>query len=456
MRAQLLPLLAALALAGCALPTPPDRAALREQALPHAPPPAAWVGKAGTGPVAAGWTREFEDAQLDALVAEALQYNTDLGISVARVEQAAAYARASGAALLPQVNGLARGGGKLSGDGSGLSGWALTASWEVDLWGRVRASRESATQQLAATEADLDAARLSIAAAVARGWFTAIEARLREQLARDTVIAYQYLLQLATDRQRVGPGDELDVAQAMSALQGARDQQRQAQLAIDQSKRALELLLGRYPATELQTAARFAPLALDVPAGMPAELLERRPDVLAAERRVAAAFNRISEAQAARLPKLSLTAGVNSIHSDLFLLQDRSNPLWSAGAGLLVPIFNGGALKEQVEIRNAEQREAVARYASTAQRAFGEVEESLSSGIALGERQTLLKLQIAAGEQALRLAEERYRVGSADLRGVLNQRLALYGTQQQLLRVQGAQRIERVNLLVALGGAPSV
>ncbi|RZU02770.1 efflux transporter outer membrane subunit [Rivibacter subsaxonicus] len=453
MRTTFSPLLALL-LIGCALPTPPDRAELQQQALPHAVVPPAWVGPAAAGSVAPGWVGLFQDQQLDALVTEALQYNVDLGISVARVDQAAAYARAAGAALLPQVNALARGGGEMSGDNSGLTGWALTASWELDLWGRVRASRESASQQFAATEIDLEAARLSIAAAVARGWFTATEARMREQLARETVAAHERLLQLAADRQRVGLGDELDVAQGTAALQGARDQQRQARLAIDQSRRALELLLGRYPATELQTAQRFAPLALDVPAGLPSELLERRPDVLAAERRVAAAFNRVTEAKAARLPRLSLTAGVNSVSSDLFILKDRDNPVWSAGASLMAPLFTGGALKEQVEVRNAEQREAVARYASTAQRAFGEVEESLSSGIALGERQTLLKAQIDANERAVRLSEERYRVGSADLRGVLNQRLALYGTQQQMLRVQGAQRIERVNLLVALGGAP--
>lgn len=455
MRTHLLSLLA-LALAGCALPTPPDRAALNANALPHAAPPAAWVGATAAGPVAVAWIGLFQDAQLDALVAEALQYNVDLGASVARVDQAAAYARATGAALLPQVNAMARGGGEMSGDSSGLAGWALTASWEIDLWGRVRASRESATQQLVATQADRDAARLSIAAAVARAWFTATEARLREALARDTVLAYERLLALANDRLRVGVGDDLEAAQVAAALQGARDQQRQARLAVDQSRRTLELLLGRYPATELQTAERFAPLSFDVPAGLPSELLERRPDVLAAERRVAVAFNRVTEAQAARLPRLSLTVGVNSISSDLFLLKDRDNPVWSAGGALMVPLFTGGALKEQVEVRNAEQREAVARYASTAQRAFGEVEESLSSGIALVERQALLKAQIDANERAVRLSEERYRVGSADLRGVLNQRLALYGTQQQWLRVQGAQRIERVNLLVALGGAPSV
>src|SRR5204863_648509 len=130
-----------------------------------------------------------------------------------------------------------------------------------------------------------------------------------------------------------------------------------------QALRSLELLLGRYPAAEIAVAQRLAPMPAAVSVGMPAELLERRPDVIAAERRVAAAFSRVGEAKAARLPRIALTAGGSNISSDVFVLKDRSNPAFSFGANLVAPIYQGGVLQAQVEIRTAEQKEAVADYA---------------------------------------------------------------------------------------------
>src|SRR6202008_1153250 len=142
-------------------------------------------------------------------------------------------------------------------------------------------------------------------------------------------------------------------------------------------------VLGRYPAAEIAVAEQLATMPPPVPAGLPSELLERRPDVVAAERRVAAAFNRVGEAGAAQLPRISLTAGGSSIKSDVFVLAARNNPVWSYGENLVAPIFQAGALKAQVEIRSAEQKQAVADYARAGQRAFGEVEGALSAELAL-------------------------------------------------------------------------
>jgi hypothetical protein len=189
-----------------------------------------------------------------------------------------------------------------------------------------------------------------------------------------------------------------------------------------------------------------------VPAGLPSELLERRPDVIAAERRVAAAFNRVGEAQAARLPRISLTAGVNSVSSDLFVLEDRDNPIWSAGASLLAPIYQGGALKAQVEVRTGEQRQAVAEYARVGQRAFGEVEDALSRESAVRDREVILTRAVSESERALALSRVAYEVGSIDLRSVQQQQLAAFASRSALLRVQSEQRVQRVNLHLALGG----
>jgi len=186
---------------------------------------------------------------------------------------------------------------------------------------------------------------------------------------------------------------------------------------------------------------------------MPSELLERRLDVVTAERRVAAALYRTEEAKAARLPKISLTAAVSSISSDLFVLKDRDNPVWSAGASLLAPIYLGGALQSQVEIRTAEQKQALAEFGRVGARAFGEVEDALSSGFTLDERATILARAVAENERALALANVRYRVGSGDLRAVQQQQLALSSSRTALLRVTSEQLVQRVNLHLALGGS---
>jgi len=444
---------AAALLAACAVPSPPPRDELVKEALPGYTVPEGWRAAQPAGAASnADWWRSFDDPALARLIDEALANNVDLRVAAARVERSQAYAAAAGAALTPIVTGLARGGGKMSGDQSGLSGWAISASWELDLWGRVRAQRDAATQQVAAAEADRIWARQSIAAAVARAWFGAIEARLIEELLQRTLRDGEQLTSLATERQRVGNGDAYDVAQIQADVLATRDALRQARLAVEQSRRALESLLGRYPAASVEAAQEFPPVSLDVPGGLPSQLLERRPDIVAAERRVAAAFGNVTTAKAARLPRLSLTAGVNSVSSDLFVLQDRDNPIWSAGATLIGPIFDGGALAAQVDAREAERKEAVARYAQTAQAAFAEVENSLSSSIALAERRGILARQAQSQELSLKLANDRYRVGQGDLRAVLSQQLALYSVRKNQLRVDAQQRIERVNLLLALGG----
>ena len=193
-------------------------------------------------------------------------------------------------------------------------------------------------------------------------------------------------MRLAGDRVRIGVGGQEDVLVARTNVGAYRDALRQLELAREQAIRALELLLGRYPSAMAVITPRLPGFPDAVPAGLPSELLERRPDVVAAERRVAAAFDRVHEAKAARLPAIALTGGVSTISSDLFVLKDHSNPMWSLGANLLAPIYRGGALKTQVEIRTAEQKQAIAEYAVVGLRAFGEVEGALAAEIAARER----------------------------------------------------------------------
>jgi NodT family efflux transporter outer membrane factor (OMF) lipoprotein len=455
---RLAPTVVALAavLAGCALAPPPKPEDIRAEAMPHVAPPASWTGTAvKQGTVADNWLASFGDPQLDALVREALLYNADLGVAAVRVEQAAAYAKLAGSMIYPAVSLLAHGGSKTGGDGSGTTLAALSASWELDLWGRVRSEREAGGLQYTSTLADAEYARQSIAALVAKSWILAIEARLQRAIASDVVRASEQALGLAQDRLRVGKGDEYDVTLAQANLESARDAARQIALAYEQAVRALETLVGRYPAAAVDVAAALPEIPGAVPAGLPSELLERRPDVVAAERRVAAAFYRVSEAKAARLPKLSLTAALTGVSSSsIFMLQqDRQNPVAGLGLNLAAPIFNGYALQAQVEIRTAEQRLAVADYGRVAQRVFSEVEGALAAGVAADERATILARSVASNARALELAQVRYKVGSGDLRAVLQQNVALYAGRSAELRMRSERLVQRVNLHLALGGS---
>jgi outer membrane protein TolC len=242
------------------------------------------------------------------------------------------------------------------------------------------------------------------------------------------------------------------VADARAKIGTYRDTVRQLDLAREQALRALELLLGRYPTAETELPERLATMPPPVPVGVPLQLLERRPDVVAAERRVAAAFNRVGEAKAAQLPRISLSAGASSVSSDLFVLQEHSNPVWSLGGNVLAPIYQGGALRAQVEIRTAEQEQAVAEYARAGQRAFGEIEGALSAERVLRDRDQILVENVRDMERALELSRIQYRVGATDLRSVQQRELALFGARTARLRVQGELLAQRVNLYLALGG----
>jgi outer membrane protein, multidrug efflux system len=442
-----------LLVAGCVLKKPPDAAAIKHEAMPAVAVPAKWAAGGGSGAVSEGWLAGFHDEQLTAAVNEALVNNADLRVAAARVETALLYAKLAGARLYPSVDLLARGGGKLSGDNSGLKGALLSMTWELDVWGRVRYGRAAAAADAASAQADYEYARQSMAALVAKSWFLATEAGLQAENARATIRESEQLVSLAETRSRVGVGNDEDIYVARASAGTYRDVLREIELGREQAVRALEVLMGRYPSAAAAVTAQLPGQPEAVPAGLPSELLERRPDVIAAERRVAAAFNRIGEAKAARLPTIALTSGVSAISSELFFLKQHDNPVWSLGLNLLAPIYKGGALKTQVEIRTSEQKQAIATYAAIGLRAFGEVESALASESAARERETILAQTMSDNQRAFEVVQTQFRVGSTDLRYVSQRQLALNATRSSLVRVQAEQRVQRVNLHLALGGS---
>jgi len=450
-------------LAACAVKPPPVPEEVRKDALQGTEVRATWA-KADAASVdthsaaiSDNWLTTFNDPQLTALVNEAIARNPDLRAAGARVEQAAAYAHSAQAQLLPWLNLLGTGGIKAGGGSdlsSALSGVMLGVSWEPDLWGRLRYGRNAADDNYASAQADFQFARQSLAAQVARSWFLAIETKLELDAAEAMATSARSLVSLAEDRQRVGSGSQRDVALARAGLGTMEDSARQARLAHEQAVRSLETILGRYPATELAVAEQLPAMPGPVPVGMPLNMLERRPDVIAAERRVAAAFNRVGEAKAAQLPTIRLNASVSALSSEVLQLQDDySNPSGGAGGTLIAPLYQGGALRAQVELKTAEQKEAVARYGSQVLQALNDVENALSASQILLQRVGILGQVLADQQKTLEYDQQSYRVGRQDMRGVQQQQQQVQAARVNYLRAKSEELSQRVNLHLALGGS---
>ena len=450
-------------LAACAVKPPPAPEADRKDAQQATEVRATWAKADAAGAdstttaVSDNWLASFYDPQLTALVNEAIARNPDLRAAGARVEQAAAYAHSAQAELLPWFNLLGTGGIKAGGGSdlsSALSGLMLGVSWEPDLWGRLRYGRNAAEDTYASAQADFEFARQSLAAQTARSWFMAIETKLELDAAESMAAAAQSLVSLAQDRQRVGNGSDKDVTMTRAGLGTMEDSARQARLAHEQAVRSLETILGRYPATELAVATQLPAMPGPVPVGMPLSMLERRPDLIAAERRVAAAFNRVGEAKAAQLPTIRLNASVAALSSDVLQLKDDySNPSGGAGGTLFAPLYHGGAMRAQVELRTAEQKEAVALYGSQVLRALGDVENALSASQILSQRVGILGQVLADQEKTLEYDQQAYRVGSLDMRSVQQQQQQVQAARVNYLRATSEELSQRVNLHLVLGGS---
>lgn len=443
-------------IAGC-VDNPPAPDELRKQSLPNIDLNRPWKVPVAAEAIQDDWLKTFDDPQLNALILEAIANNPDFRVAAARVEQAAQYLVVAGAPLKPNVSIYGTGGTKTNGSGdsnSALTGIVLGAAWELDLWGRLRYARNAAAEDYTSARADLEFARQSLAAATAKAWFTATQLSLQANITEQMLSSSTRLASLAGDRERVGAGTDSETAVANATALGIESSLQQIRLARDQSLRALELLIGRYPAAEVAARAEVIALPGTPAAGMPLQMLERRPDVIAAERRIAAAFDRIGEAKAARLPQLTLTGNFGTIDSEILQLrEDFENPTGGFGARLLAPIYQGGKLNAQVQIRTLQQKEALANYAGVALRAIGEVENSLASSTSLAAQVHLLTRVLNEQTRAFDLTQDRYRVGRTDLRSVEQQRLNVQQAQVALINARTDELAARVNLHLALGGS---
>ena len=446
----LLPLLAALMLAGCAIKKPPETPEIVAEALPETTEiPAEFGGEevVDSGEVDDGWVHAFGDPQLVALVDEAIRNNRDLELAAAQVDAADAQLRAAGAALKPTVSyGLQTSGQQIPGKPEEVSGIGVGVSWEADIWGRVRSQQAAAEEALAATQADYEFARQAIASATAKGWFAATQARMILDLSDDLVRINGETVELVKTKYDVGQVTRQEVSLAEADLRMAEESRLQAEIAYEEVQRALETLLGRYPSAELDGRDDFLAVPPPIPVGLPSDLLERRPDLIASERRVAAAFNLVESAKAAKLPRFSISAGVGG-------LANAGNAVYQLGAGLFGPLYTGGALQAQVESATANQRASMAAYGKAVLNAFQEVENAIASEPRLERREELLEQVYEKNAEVLELAKIQYDVGRVDLLSVLQMQARTDAARLSLIIIRAERLFNRVNLHQSLGGS---
>lgn len=447
--------LALLSVTACASITSPEIAGQAARAdLPDTPN--AWaIASERIGPVEAGWIDQLGDPILSDLVQEAMANNRNLQGAAANVQRSWALAGQAGAALSPSVSlssGATRSGNieDTGGDSYSLTG---QASWELDVWGRIRAGNQAAVLSAEAAEADYIYSQYSLAAAVARAYFLAIEADRQASVVENTLTALGETDRIVGVQFEFGLATSQDVALSKSDLARTRASLIAAQGSQRDALRALEVLLGRYPAADMQVRRTLPDVPAPPPAGLPSELLDRRPDIIAAERRVASAFNSLDQAKAARMPSISLTGSLGGSSGDLTNLINPTNVAWQAATSVVAPLIDGGLREAQVEQANAEQTQAIAAYSDTVLTAFQEVEGSLDQTVVLRDRAVSLEEAAREANNALRVVNLRYEEGETDLLDVLTIQQRVLSSEGDLVSIERAQLDEWVALNLALGGS---
>ena len=448
-----------LALAACSQnPTPPDSGIAA---------PAAWQQAAHIADQADNrlWWQHFSSPELDTLITQARAGSYDLAAAMARVRQAQASAVIAGAPLLPELNGNLTNNRQslISGEGyrqldvdkydrnAEYFDTTLVASYEVDFWGGKQAAVNSAENSLRASEFDRSTVELTLLSGVANTYLQALALRAQASIAELNLANAERVMQLVQTRYQSGSATALELAQQKSLV---ATQQRQLPLLKQQAQEALislATLLGQ-PVQNLRALdAEFERLTSpDIGAGVPSELLGRRPDIAAAEARLSAAQADVQVARAAMLPKVTLTAtlgsGADKAHDML------QNPFYNLTSGLVAPIFNNGRLRAERDKSVAKQQELLENYRGAIINAFADVEKALNSIDGLDQQHRWQHEELHQAQRAFDIAETRYRAGAEDLLTVLQTQRTLYEAQNLNVQLRLSRLQASVALYKALGG----
>ncbi|MFO7188104.1 MAG: efflux transporter outer membrane subunit [Pseudomonadota bacterium] len=452
MRRTFASLFIVLALAGCATTSDMPR--------PQVDLPSAYRGETAEDavPIDAEWWRAFKSEELVSLIETALRESPDLAMAVERVRQAEAQVRIAGASLFPQLE-LSASTSRRRTDGRNdeltteSTSATLSASYEIDVWGRNAAGKRAAEFSADAVRFDEAGIRLTTIAGIANAYFQVLSLRDRLRVARENLAIAERVLEIVNIRARNGVVTQLDVARQNSAVLSQRAVIPALELQERQTLAALAILVGRTPQDFDVRGTTLTELAVPAVApGLPAELLVRRPDLALAEAQLAAANANLAAARAALLPSVALTGSAGLTKAAALSLADPVNTVYTLGASILQPIFEGGRLRAQVEVAESRQRELVESYRRAILSALADVEDALVAGSRTAQQQVLQAQALEEARRALRLAEVRYREGADDLLSVLDAQRTLFAAEDTLVQTHLARLQAAVSLHNALGG----
>ncbi|MBG6222090.1 NodT family efflux transporter outer membrane factor (OMF) lipoprotein [Janthinobacterium sp. CG_23.4] len=445
---------ACLLLAGCAVsPAYEVPVAAAPQTFKEA---AGWLAAAPADTLERGpWWTLFGDAQLNQLADSIDISNQNVAQALAAYEQARALVREQRASLFPSVkltgSGARSGGGGEQQANNNYKG-AIGASWEPDIWGRLRAGVTGADASASASAADLAAARLSAQGELATNYFSLRQSDAQIALLNATIAGYKRVLDITSNRFNAGIAAKSDLLQAQTQLANAQIDLSSQTRARAQLEHAIAILLGRAPSDFSLAVAPWTLSVPEVPLGVPSTLLQRRPDIAAAERRVAVANEQIGIARSAYYPSLNLTASYGAGASRVADLFNASSSLWSLGVSAAQTLFNAGATTASVDAAKAGHTAAVARYRQTVLAAFGAVEDQLSATRALAEQLALRQQASSAADQVEQQMLNRYNAGQVGYTDVVSAQVTALSARRSLVQVQADRQTTAVALIQSLGG----
>jgi len=409
------------------------------------------------------WWQVFHDDNLQSLIRTALTNNYDVRIAVTRVEQARAALAEARAQYFPQVDyGASLGKGQNIGAGNvpsptGTAGTVSSldanASWEIDLWGRIRRLNEAARAQFLASWEARREVTISLVGQVAQNYFQLLALDRELQIARDSTNSFGQSLKIFDERLRGGVASKLETsaAEALMDSQAATIPQLEEQIQVQENQ--LSILLGTNPGVIVRNLSSLdRQMMPDVPPGLPSSLLERRPDVREAEDQLRAANAQVGVAKADFFPQLDLTALFGDVSPGLSALTGGGAVAWGIGAGLTGPIFHGGAIRAQYQQALAARDQYALQYQSTILTAFQEVDNALVARQKLAIARGLQAHAVAAYQEAVKVAMQRYKLGNADYYEVLQEQQLLFPAENTLVQFQLNQLLSVVQLYTSLGG----
>lgn len=421
------------------------------------------AGQASSNASTTGWREFFPDQRLQALITAALANNRDLRIAALRIEEARAQYNIQSADLLPNLNAGASGSrartpadltsaGRAVVSSSYQVGLSL-AAFELDFFGRVRSLNDAALSQYLATEEAARAAQITLVAEVAKAYLAERAFAEQYDLARRTFESRETAYKLAKQRFDVGASSALDLRQNETLVQSARASLATLARQRAQASNALTLLVGTQPTglpPEQDLSAQN--IVTDIPAGLPSDLLTRRPDIRAAEQRLKAANANIGAARAAFFPRISLTAGIGTASNALDGLFDAGSRTWSFAPQLVLPIFDAGRNSANLSLAEVRNNVAIADYEKTIQTAFREVSDALAARATLDEQIDAQRRVQEAQAERLKLADLRYKNGVASSLDVLDAERELFSAQQSLIQARLLRLTNAIDLYRSLGG----